>query len=88
MDAHSRDRNMLHKLGRARRENVASDIHFYFIICFVMFGYLSADITIEAKDGIGFCFMETKGGAFSMEMKKVNGRIRFIQKLYGKCTTY
>ena len=45
-----------------------------------MFGYLSADITIEAKDGIGFCFMETKGGAFSMEMKKVNGRIRFIQK--------
>lgn len=53
-----------------------------------MFGYLSADITIEAKDGIGFCFMETKDGAFSMEMKKVNGRIRFIQKLYGKCTTY
>lgn len=65
-----------------------SDIVFYFIICFVMFGYLSADITIEAKDGIGFCFMETKGGAISMEMKKVNGRIRFIQKLYGKCTTY
>jgi len=29
MDAHSRDRNMLHKLGRARRENVASDILFF-----------------------------------------------------------
>jgi len=30
-DAHSRDRNMLHKCNRARRENVASDILFYFI---------------------------------------------------------
>ncbi len=31
MDAHSHDRNMLHKCNRARRENVASDILFYII---------------------------------------------------------